>query len=1088
MEVVDFISELVAEGVRFYCEDGKLKIKANKGVIDKTRYDFIKENKSKIMSLAQNKENTITLNKGEKKEFNELSSIQRRFYALYKINPESCAYNMMSLYKLHGSIDTDRFERAVKNVLNRHSVLKSTFQMLNNVPVCAVENEARINLDKYTVETEKEFDETLDSINSPFNLENAPLLRFGAVKNILTDENFLAFSIHHIISDGISQEILVSEIMKVYKGEGLLDLPIQFFDYVEWEAGPENEKRKNRQKQFWLKQFEDVPSQLDLPFDYKRTQFSSDGNKIDFQISELSTKKLQVLADGCGCSLYNIVLSAFYLFLSKLSNAVDVTLGIAAHGRMHPQVNGLIGPFANTLALRNCINGNETFNEFVRRISLSLYEAQDNQQYPYEELVNDLKLERNTYQNPLFNVFFDYQQQNIHTIRLGEAVLEKRSFCSETSKFDLTLSVEEMHNVLQCGFEYSAQLFKMETVQGFSRYFSTLIENVELEQTVSGISILSKEDKEQLLHQFNDTKTGYLADTDIVSLLKKVIDAYPDSVALEGKAGAYSYSELDRLSDKIASEIATYSPAKGSIIGVLISRSPEFVITIIGILKAGCAYLPLDTDDKKELLQKKLQIASAKLVIAIDAEKFDFLGSFLDIVNYNTALKNENVCYQPVAIVPSDLAYINFTSGTTGDPKAVMVEHRNVTNLCIGLKDIPVRPGDKILQTGATSFDATTFEVFNVLTSGGTVVSYPNENILDVDSFENLIVESGITILWITTGLFHKFSELKPELFETLRCLVVGGEILSLNHIKKVWKQNKNIHILNVYGPTECTTFSTSYVIPPNVGVNVPIGKPIGNALAYVLDKNKELVPVGVEGELYIGGRGVARGYMNDAKLTEEKFIANPFVSGDRLYRSGDIVKWLPDGNIEFIGRKDKQVKIRGFRIELGEIEYLLQSYKPIKACLADIYKPGKEKHIILYYVADAEIPSNKIKEYLLDKIPEYQIPVYYVWLEKFPLSKTGKVDRKKLPQPSIERSDIANCSYTSLENRLLKVWSDVLSVPLEQISTTTSFFEIGGNSINLISLHKILQDQFQLKISIAELFSHRTVERQAKMLEENQA
>ncbi|HLP57400.1 MAG TPA: amino acid adenylation domain-containing protein, partial [Candidatus Deferrimicrobium sp.] len=695
--------------------------------------------------------------------------------------------------------------------------------------------------------------------------------------------------------------------------------------------------------------------------------------------------------------------------------------------------------------------------------------AFENQEYPFENLVEKVVVNRDTGRNPLFDVIFVLQNIENVEIAIPGLLLKSYEFQSKISKFDLTLAAVENGNKVVFSIEYCTALFKEETVKRFIRYFNKLISSMleEPGQKIFEMEILPAEERKQILYDFNDNAAPFPLEKTINQLVEEQVEKFPDCIALVFSHGrtrtgtdniCIAYRELNEQSNNLAGSLREKGMVAGSIVAVMIERSLEMIIGILGILKLGGAYLPIAPDYPQERIDYMLKDSGAKIVVNSELIKnVSFHHSSFIIHHSNFA---------------NDLAYIIYTSGTTGRPKGVMVEHRNVIRLVKNTDYVEFRESDRILQTGALEFDASTFEIWGALLNGLMLFLVKKEQVLSPAELRKNIEKYGISLLWLTSSLFNRLVDVDIEIFAPLRNLLVGGEALSPVHINKVRARFAHLNIINGYGPTENTTFSTTYRVNKEYKDNIPIGRPIANSTAYIIDRWNRLQPIGAAGELYVGGHGVARGYLNNPELTAERFKR---MIHDRLYRTGDLARWLPDGNIEFSGRIDHQVKIRGFRIEPGEIENRLLNYPGIKEAVVLVQEEGHEKYICAYLVSDGNGITG-LHETLAKELPDYMIPSYFISLEKIPLTANGKIDRQALPKPELKADQDYVAPRNKMEERLVGLWGEVLNIKPEFISIDSSFFQLGGHSLKAAILASRIHKEFNVLLPLAELFKTPTI------------
>ncbi|WP_338400464.1 amino acid adenylation domain-containing protein [Bacillus thuringiensis] len=671
-------------------------------------------------------------------------------------------------------------------------------------------------------------------------------------------------------------------------------------------------------------------------------------------------------------------------------------------------------------------------------------------------------------------------------MELNGLLLKKYNMQNKIGKFDLMLNSIETSKTLRFSLDYCTELFTQETIENLCEHYINVLDNVinSNEMKISEIDLLSESEKNQILYEFNNTKAVYPKDKTIQELFEDQAKKTPDNIAIVFEDEKLSYKELNEKANCIARVLRNKGVKPDTIVGIMVDKSLETITGILGILKAGGAYLPIDSDYPKKRIEYMLKDSESNILLSKKnlVESIEFNGEIIDLLNeelFNLDRNNLEIINSS-----SDLAYVIYTSGTTNNPKGVLCEHKNVVRLVNNTNYIEFSKDDKILQTSSMVFDASTFEVWGALLNGLELYLSKNEGIILPELLEKFVDKNNITILWLTSELFNQIAEENIDVFKGLRYLLVGGDVLSPKYISLVRNQFTNLKILNGYGPTENTTFSTTYLIEKEYSSNIPIGKPITNSKAYIVDGNFNLNPVGIYGQLCVSGDGLARGYLNRPELTAEKFVENPFESGAKMYKTGDLAKWLPDGNIEFLGRMDNQVKIRGFRIELGEIENRLLRHKDIKEAVV-VVKENKnhEKEICAYVICEKEITQLNLKKYLKESLPEYMIPVHFMRLEKMPLTFNGKLDRKSLPEPIRDTTlNKYEAARNEIEEKLVKIWSEVLGI--EKVGINDNFFELGGHSLKITVVISKIHKELDRKVPLKELFKSPTIKELSEFIE----
>ncbi|HLP47541.1 MAG TPA: amino acid adenylation domain-containing protein, partial [Candidatus Kapabacteria bacterium] len=1100
-------------------------------------------------------ERFIPIEAVEEKEYYILSSAQKRLYFLQQMDNAGTTYNISAAWIMEGVIDKPVLEQSIAKLIHRHESLRTSFVSIGEEPVQRIHVDVPFEIEYFDLAV-KDVKDGEDVHHSsfiihhfirPFDLTNAPLIRVGLAK-IEEEKHIFLVDMHHIISDGMSTQVLVQDFSTLYSGKEMPEMKIKYKDYAEWQNREKVSKKLGEQSEYWKKEYEGEIPVLELPTDYARHAVQNfEGDRITFGINSETSGSLKALAVDSGATLYMVLLALYTIFLSKLSNQEDIIIGSPLAGRSHADLEKIIGMFVNTLALRNYPAGEKKFTDFLEEVKGKTLNAFDNQEYQYEDLVENVAVTRDLSRNPLFDTMLVLQNFQLKKLEIPGLKLTPYEYENKTTKFDLTLTVMEVEEKLLFTFEYSTKLFREENIKRFTRYFKNILRGIikNKDRRISNFEIITEEEKKRILFDFNDTEREYPGDKTIHQLFEEQSARTPNHIAIVGAdlgvcldvfghgqartneeekieeetfGGVHlSYRQLNEQVGRLAWLLIERGVLAGDIVGIMMERCVEMVIGILGILKSGGAYLPIDPEYPRERIEYMLKDSSAKLLITTNDKEGEKVRRWegekvlLESIIYHS---NHHSFHHSSFIIhhPGNLAYIMYTSGTTGKPKGVMVTHKNVVRLVMNTNYIDLSGENRILQTGAPVFDAATFEIWGALLQGGELVLVGNDIILDADKLGNALTRYRIITLWLTSSLFNQLMEQNNTIFSGLKNLLVGGDVLSPRAINMARSKNTELKIINGYGPTENTTFSTTYPVDEDFLENIPIGKPIHHSMAYILDKHGYQQPVGVVGELYLGGDGVSRGYLNDPELTAEKFgpqitlitqineikktkINKSFagVQGGLFqkpplvfYKTGDLARWRPDGNIEFMGRRDNQVKIRGFRIELGEIENLLLRHHDMGGAVVLSREDKTNDHYLCAYI----VPRNTgafdktgtifsgLREYLSQSLPEYMIPRYFIELEKIPLNPNGKIDRKSLTELQVSNFEFNKyiAPRDETEEKLTLVWSEVLSVEKEKISIDANFFELGGHSLKATKLVTKVHKEFNIKLPLAEVFRTPTI------------
>ncbi|MCX7920819.1 MAG: amino acid adenylation domain-containing protein [Clostridia bacterium] len=1024
------------------------------------------------------------------REYYPASSAQKRLYILDQLEGTDIVYNMPGTAAIDGEVDITKLKKALSQMVQRHEALRTSFEMIDEEIVQRVQEDAVLEI-TYTEAEEEQLGNILSGFVRRFNLGEAPLLRVGLVKT--AEKKFvLLVDMHHIISDGISIGIFIREIKDLYYGKVLPPLQIQYKDFTEWQnALFQSDYIKPREK-YWLDTFAGEIPVLNMPTDYPRpSEQSFEGNNITFISDKELAGKLNAMAREAGATMFMVLLAAYNVLLSRYAGQEDIVIGSPVAGRSHPDLQGIIGVFVNTLVFRNFPDRNKKFNEFLHEVKQNALKAYENQDYQFEELVNKLDIKRNLSRNPLFDAAFILQNHE------GAEGIINSAFKNKISKFDITLEATETGGILSFRLEYCTRLFKEETIQRLSGHYINILKEITAnpEVKLSEIDMLSEEEKSQILFEFNNTKAYYHKEKTIQEMIEDQVEKTPENIAVVFKDKQLTYKEMNIRANQLARVLREKGIKPDSIVGIMVERSIEMIIGIMGILKAGGAYLPISPEYPQDRVRFMLEDSCTGILLTHKgfAQNLDFQG---DIINLDEAgLWNGDGSNLGRLNLPQSLAYVIYTSGSTGKPKGAMIEHYSVINRINWMhKKYPIDCSDTILQKTPFTFDVSVWELFWWSFVGARVCMLEPGGEKDPEVIAATIKNYNVTTMHFVPSMLGIFLQHLEETggyerLTGLRQVFASGEALTLPQVYKFNKllyQRNGTKLSNLYGPTEATVDVSYFDCSTGQEIEVvPIGKPIDNIKLYITDKDNNLCPVGVPGELCIAGDGLARGYLNRAELTAEKFTPNPFETGKKMYKTGDLTKWLNNGNIEFLGRIDHQVKIRGFRIELGEIESQLLKNGSIKEALVLSREDSQgNKYLCAYVVSEEEITITELREYLLRDLPDYMIPSYFVLLENMPLTVNGKVDRGALPEPGGVMN--TGVEYVPPENpieeKLVDIWRELLRV--ERIGVNDNFFEVGGHSLKAVALKARIAKEFNIDVTLDDIFREPRIKGLAKCIE----
>ena len=1039
-----------------------------------------------------------------------LSYNQQGFWVLNQLMPETSLYHTAVAVRLTGGLDVTALKHALNFIVARHAALRTTFATVEGTPSQLVTDEVVLDLPVIDLSREPETGRDIsvphilqDEVRRPFDLSRGPLIRSLLVR-LSEQEHILLVTMHHIVTDGWSVGIFKRELSEVYKafaaGEraALPELPIQYPDYSYWQRQWFAGELYESQLSYWKKEFETLPSVLELPTDHPRPNVQAyrafRGAHHTIRLSPQLTADLKTLSQKQGVTLFMTLLAGYQILLHRHTGEDDIVVGTPIAGRQMPETENLIGLFINTLPMRTSLAGDPSFGEVLTRVKATALGAYAHQDLPFERLVKELQPERTLAHNPFFQVMFVLQSEEIEPLQLPGLVTEHVRVGHIMANFDLTLDVVERDGQLTCLFESNADLFESATVERLMGHFQTLLEGIVAnpEQRISALPLLSEAERRQLLVEWNDTKTNYPTQACIQELFEEQVRNTPDVPALLCDDREVTYRELNWRANQLGHYLTKRGVGPDTRVGVCLHRSPEMIVVLLGILKAGGAYVPLDPEYPNSRLQFMLEDARVPVLITQESLLENLPRNTAEIIcldDLPEKIANESKSDPEITTTPDNLAYVMYTSGSTGKPKGVAVTHRNVVRLVRNTNYASFSPDEIFLQSATISFDASTFEIWGSLLNGARLALMP-PGASSLGELAQALKRYQVTTLWLTAGLFHLMVDNHLDDLRGVRQLLAGGDVLSVTHVQKVFAELKDTRLINGYGPTESTTFACCHPINDltNVNGSVPIGRPISNTSVYILDRCRNPVPIGVQGELYIGGDGVARGYLDRPDLNAERFVHDPFSQAPdaRLYRTGDLVRYRPSGEIEFIGRIDNQVKVRGFRIELGEIESALAEHPSVREAVVVARKDNGDKHLAAYLVPRPGLtPSiDEVREFLKDKLPDHMVPSMFSVLDSLPLSPTGKVDRRALPPAKeLDRTRSFAPPTDELELKLSKIWERVLG--LRSIGVDDNFFELGGHSLLAVRLFAQIERAFGRNLPLATLFQAPTVKQLARMLRE---
>jgi amino acid adenylation domain-containing protein len=1047
-----------------------------------------------------------------------LSFAQQRLWFIDQLVPGGTFYNVSSAVRLQGRLDISALERTITEVTRRHEVLRTTFQMVDGEPaqVIAPVQPFALPVKDLSALTEQQQEEELGRLLSdfsaqPFNLSQDSLLRVGLVR-LGEDSHAVMLGTHHIISDGWSMSVLVKEVAAIYeafsRGEPspLPELAIQYADFAVWQREWLRGEALERELSYWRKQLNGAPPVLELPTDRPRPAVQAyRGASHSFHVSAEVSAGLKALSRSEGATLFMTLLAAFKVLLSRYSGQTDIVVGTPIAGRNRVELEPLIGFFVNTLALRTRLSSALNFREVLQQVRETALEAYAHENLPFEKIVEELNPERALSHTPLVQVVFGFQSL-LEQEATNVSDLTMKSFGNEsgTARFDVVQNMFETEKGLSGSLHCNTDLFDLETIKQMSEHFQRLLHSIveHPDVAISELALLSAEERAQQLVEWNDTAVSYARDLTLHERFEAQAAATPEAIALVYEAEQLSYRELNERANQLAHYLRELGVGPETLVGLCCERSIELVVALLGVLKAGGAYLPLDPQYPHERLAFMVQDAGISLLLTqthLDGSE-QWAGAQTRVIALEQEwadISQRSVANPAVTVTADNLAYVIYTSGSSGQPKGTLITHYNVMRLLDATAERFAFSGKDVWTLfHSYAFDFSVWEIWGALAYGGQLVVVPYGLSRSPAEFYQLLRREGVTVLNQTPSAFRQLSAVDAAASEAeraelaLRLVIFGGEALEWQSLRGWFERHgeEQPQLVNMYGITETTVHVTERAVNLSGLAEASAGSLIGKALAdlqlYLLDQQMELLPVGVWGELYVGGAGLARGYLKRAELTAQRFVPNPFAgSGERLYRTGDVGRYRADGEIEYLGRADSQVKLRGFRIELGEIESVLGAYAGVREVVVTVREdvPG-EQRVVAYLVGEA-LDSSELRAYVKEKLPDYMVPAAFVTLTEMPLTQNGKVDRRALPAPDAARPEASlRAPNSPLERWLAERWCEVLH--LEAIGIDEDFFDLGGDSIKAAIVINRLQQELGEIIHVVTIFDAPSVARFASYLE----
>lgn len=1004
-------------------------------------------------------------------------------------------YNIPIIKVIEGNLDIERFKVAVETVVKKHEAFRTSFRIIDKQPVSIIHKKVDFQLEYIETKFDKEKD-LIHNFIKPFDLSKPPLANSCLIKTE-GDRYLFIFVIHHIICDGISTGILFKEIVNTYEGKPLPKEDIRYRDYSVWYDKLLETGYFDSQKKYWQSILKDEIPILNLSPDFPENILNDPkGEEIIFIINKELTNGLNSIVRKYirkhNMTLYSLLFSIYVLLLAKYSGQNDIIVGSVSPGRNYKGLQNIIGVFINILPIRVKLNFQKTFIEYIDHVNERIMGAYNNQDLPFDKMIEHMSLIRKNSFNPIFDTMVTFlgskeleeNQANFGGLKLTNYNNINAYITSFGIKTDIyTTSAGEIEIII----DYNASLFKKERIEQMAKHYINIISQVikEPEKRLSDINILSTQEEDKLLNDLNNTRMNYPKNISLNRLIEEQVKKTPNSIALVSEHGRLSFNELNKRANKVAWYLKQKGVGAGTIVGIIIERSLEMIIGILGILKAGAAYLPVDISCPQDRVNYIINNSNVSMILS-HKEYREVVNCSSEVVFINDIVKNSSLPIDNLNLTynPNRLMYVLYTSGSTGKPKGVMIKAHSFVNMINWYaKEFTINSNDCNLLIAPVSFDLAQKNLFANLITGGKLYLYPSRS-YDYNTMSDIIEREKITLINCAPGVFYPLinfnDDTKYRKLSSLKYVFLGGESINLLKLKSwICSDNFLTQIVNTYGPTECTDIASYYRLETkniDFSMPVPIGKPIYNVNLYILDKNMKLLPPGIDGELYIGGEGVGRGYYKDKEMTKERFIKCSYVP-DKIYKTGDLARWLYDGNIEFRGRIDQQVKMRGYRIELEEIENVIIRKQGIKdVAVIDREDSAGSKYLCAYIVYDNVLNIDELKAIISRELPSYMIPSYFIKIDKLPLNPNGKIDRSSLPE--FDKNEYIAKVYTKpeseMEEKIYKIWKLILNI--EDYSVTENLFNLGANSLKIIVGASKIHKEIGIQVPMVEIFKIPTV------------
>jgi amino acid adenylation domain-containing protein len=1039
-------------------------------------------------------------------EYYVVSSAQKRLWLLNQLEDSDAAYILSAAFEVRGNLRLDIFEKSLYYLVERHESLRTVFMDIEGDVMQLIKplEESGFKIEHSVIADAKDDPAVLnkyidEEVEKKIDLGDGPLFR-TKVFHVDDNRHVLVFLMHHIISDGVSIGILLKELSELYnsklRGETIPAIPelkIQYKDYSLWQKNLKGKETLQKQKDFWNKQFEGELPFLALKTDYNRPKLKTyNGAGIQGMLDKDLTSELSAIASKNNSSLFMVLYAGVNALLFRYTQQTDIILGTPAAGRTHDGLNNVIGCFVNTLALRARFNAEDTFNDLLEKCRTVTLEAFDNQLYPFDELVDDLTGKKDRSRSVLFDVMVTLQNTSLKKEHSPD--LENVDICSYpiplgNTKFDITFNFYEDGQGISYLIEYNTDIYCEKRITNICSHLKNLFQVVvnKPSEKLMVLDYISSEEKKEILEDYNDTDHEINFQS-VVKLIEKRAGLHPDRTAIVFNKQDLSFGDLNNKANRISHNlIEKYKIRKGEVAIILMERTEMMFISMLAVMKCGAIYLPVSPDYPSERINWIIRDSNAKIVISDAGSEGDYT---IPVFNLNVQQREKNKVGNPeVNLKPEDIAYIIYTSGSTGNPKGVIINYEGLFNRILWQwTELNFTDQDIIVQKTANTFDVSVWELFMPPSFGAKMIVCPLDTVQDHHKLMDLIKEEKVTTVHFVPTVYNSFLEVIDEVsvnkLSTLKRVITSGEALLPVTVNSHYKKLPKASLINLYGPTEASIDVSYYRVQPGDNI-VYIGKPVWNTKLYILDNLLQPVPPGISGELYIGGVQLGKGYMNNPVLTAERFINNPFDNAKRLYRTGDICCWSYNGNIEYMGRSDDQVKVSGYRIELGEIEAHLLTFKGITRVCAMVWQQDQRKTLVAYYESPEAFESISLRKYLKSTLPDYMIPSVFVWVERFPLTSSSKIDKRALSVYKTEEKPAYTKPVSKTEEVLIEIWEDVLGT--KPVSIDDDFFDLGGHSLKAMQIVALVFNKMGIKLHVKAIFDHATVRRVAQVIEESE-